>query len=664
MDALGYNNNEHIVLNGKIETSKMYVPFAQKKAKELLDLSQKLNTPLNKYFKIDNTTIRINIFGSKVLIIIDSLITETTTTTLPNYVNGVSHIAQPVNGSLHEFYKKGTVGFTDLSGYGITCNQNITNIGYPTSGKTQHAYVKASMYTGFMQYAVQNMLGLNEQIGYGFGFYNTDGLLLETSQPVYVNRQGDLYKYAVEGNIEFRAIKISNAGIYIKKVNHYIPTDHKFEVSQGEIMFGGWCNGISTEHNTYGFNLDTEYNTTFESNSIERWNKTLQMQFVGALKEKTFDIPDTLSTQIYDDGSVFQLADASFMSDFYSKTPFYNSCGWLFLETPSSVHLGVEDRGIYQKYTQLAFNTCHDSVNSYIYGLRIEYKKIYLSLEFRQSVEYATNPKYAENKLYIYEYTVSLHKLLIGKLSQPKSNNKSWVDGNSGLYFPDENLLNVKRFTDTPLGLVETSLAPVHIVEPEYGNSIVRSTEDSVINTYEAKGYTNIYLTMAGLMDLKIHPRKLSYVTKDIPLTSGSAVISISGHGLTNGDTAIANATGGGLTQFQTYYVVSVTSTGFGLADSPGGTAKTFTATTVINTTFSGPLIATFEDHDSNPFYKNIEDSLINYFGKRWLTNLSAGTLEVYLSPTEFYIKGFKFDSSGDSSYYGDVDLFTKDANL
>ena len=663
MDALGYNNNEHIVLNGKIETSKTYVPFAQKKAKELLSLSQSLNTPLNKYFKIDNTTIRINIFGSKILIIIDTLETATTTTTLPNYVNGIAHICQPVNGSLYEFYKKGTTGFTNLLGYDIPCNLSLIDMGYPTSGKTQHAYVKASMYTGFMQYAVQNMLGLNEQIRYSFDFINTDGLLVETSQPALIRQQYDTYSYAVENYIEFRAIKISSAGIYIKKVNHYIPTDHKFKLGS-EVMFQGWCNGISEEHNTFGFNIDTEYNTNFEAYYYDRWNKNGQMQFIGALKEKTFDIPDTLSDYIYDDGSVCQLADASYMSDFYSKKHFYRSCSWLFLETPSIVHLGVEDRGIYQKYTQLAFNTCHDNVNSYLYGLRIDYKKIYLSEEFRQSTEYATNPKYAENKLYVYEYSVSLHKLLVGKMTQPKSNNKSWVDGNTGIYFPDEDLLNVRRFENTPFGLVETNLAPVHIVEPEYGNSIVRSTEDSIVNTYEAKGYTNVYLTMAGLIDLKIHPRKLSFVTKDVPLTSGSSTISLAGNGLTNGDTGVALETDGGLTQFQTYYVVNATSSGFGLSDSPGGTAKTFTASSTISMTFTGNTIATFEDHDSNPFYKNIEDTLINYYGKKWLTNLSAGTLEIYLSPTEFYVKGFKFDSAGDSKYYGDVDLFTKDPNL
>lgn len=456
MNGSKYGTIEKIRILGDDTIAVMYLPFSRKKAKELIKFAEQFDNPvLSRLYKIDNDNVLVSIQLSFQIITI-TIQTEKVRKRKKLYRDGVSRYNVIKNGALKEFYSKDGTSFSDLVDYDISPNSFIQDLGYAVGDKTQYSFIHSGNYTGLMKYAIQNMLGINEQIGYKYGFYETDGLLLErvdfdTFLDTFQDKNNIIKAYyKKQKSIDLRNIKISQNGVFIRKAKNTVYPNVEFDYNNP-----GFCGQQSIgDINKFG----NFYQRVFTDNSY----------FQNILDKTDFIIPSKLSDYVYDDETTYQLLDSSVMSEFYSKQPFYNSCGWLFSPKVTESKSEFTERGLESTFVYNALNTCRDDTKSYLYCIRIICKHIYFSETFKQSNEYLTNEKYKEQKNYCFEYTASLHKLLEGRLATLETSGLSFLEGNSGLYLPDEQENKTKLFNinGLPRNLSrKLEFAPVHIIE-------------------------------------------------------------------------------------------------------------------------------------------------------------------------------------------------------
>jgi len=501
MDSSLIGTNEKLNIIGDYNTAVKYVPFARKKLKEIIESLKRLGLFFDrKFYILNDASITVEVRFNIGTITVESFVKKQEKK--EDYKDGITRINIPENFELKEFYGKDSNGFVNLPGYDIIPSSFLTDLGYDTTTKTQHSFIKASKYTGLMKYAIQNLLGQNKQIGYNFGFEETDGLLLESISYSINNQQlqGNTVYYQRQQEIQLRNIKISRDGVFIRKAsNKIIPN-------------------ITLDYNNPGFcclqdTNDTQFNSGGQIHENFRY-------FNQLLNKTDFNIPLELSDYIYDNETTYKLLDSTDLDEFYLKNSFFNSCGWLFTNDVSNYIEETTARGKEFEYTTNAFNTCFDTENSYLYGIQIKCRKVIFNDTFKASNEYQTNPKYIEQKNYIYEYTASLHKLLQGRLSNLTSSGLSFMEGNGGLYFPNEEENKCKSFTFGTLSLNETKIlefAPNYVINNKQEE--VSGTNDLSINGINIlekfpKTITAGAIKCSGVMDIDVgSSRYLNYDT-------------------------------------------------------------------------------------------------------------------------------------------------------
>ncbi len=494
MDSSLIGTNKKLNISGDYDTAVKYVPFARRKLTQLIDDTKRLGIFFDRrFFNLLDAKITIEVRFNIGIISIEG-IKETKEKTV-NYVNGLTRKNDIINEALREFYGREDTTFSDLLEHDIPPNSFVSDLGYDVGTKTQHSFIKPSKYSGLMKYAIQNLLGQNKEIGYNFGFNGTDGLLLESVKYSVEQEEinGSTLYYQKQQEVQLRNIKISSDGVFIRKaLNTLIPD-------------------VTLNYNNPGLGCRQDLtNIDFLDETIHQ-----DLRYFNQLLTKTdFIIPAELSDYVYDDETTYQLLNSTDMQQFYSKNPFFNSCGWLFSNTPTNYIEETTSRGKEFEYTVNAYNTCYDIAFTYLYGIQIKCRKIVFSDTFKQSSTYLTDPKYKEQKDYIYEYSASIHELLEGMNSNLSSSGLSWLEGNSGLYFPDEVENKCKNFSFGELVINESGFidfAPVYVVKSsvsDYSSETANISDISVNGINLLEKFPNIvevneHLTCVGVMDIK-----------------------------------------------------------------------------------------------------------------------------------------------------------------
>jgi len=404
------NYNEHLKITGDTSACLMYLPFARKTSKLLLQTAYDLGSySLTKNFNLGNVQIKVFVAGDQRHISLHGI--SQVNKSCGRYLSGLVRNCQSVPNvnQLNEYMDKDNMIWQNLNNFNIQPNTSIIELGYP-AGKTQHAYIKADMYTGFMRYAIQNLLGTDRQIGFKYGWKETDGILVETIGSLIINGGA----YYLQDVLDLRFIKISDKGVFVKKARHCLP----FNIELSETNTGV---------------IDNNYGSDYET-------------FVSLLENSSFDIPNStnLATEVLENYTTTELLSEVAMQEFYGngKLPLFNSCGWYFpMETIYTNDITSVPKGTRDLNVRLAFNTCHDGVKAYLYCLRINIYRTIYSSTYKLSQEYQDDPQTQYNPNCSYEYSVELLKVHDGDINT--------IQDKTGIFVPNENLNSMTQFTGT-----------------------------------------------------------------------------------------------------------------------------------------------------------------------------------------------------------------------
>ena len=294
-----------INLDGDKVACQKWLPFAYSKLAVQWDKFKKTKAVSSKSFKPDNQTTIICAVkpGGNKWIYIKSGSPDLS-------INGIirSSYIDYSSSSLHEYMDKNTpfpkkwiktpkLAIKPSDYFGFTNTGNLS----------QHAYIKASMYSGVMRKYMQIVLGTKIEHKFDYRWEKTHAFQF-TTVPTTINGKVD-FDFFKERH-QFWLVEIGRNGCYIARANIYIP---KFKNNS---------------------DLDS-------------------FPFIP----QTYEFPtgDALS-QAITDKNAFLIYSAAEMADFYQdSSPFFKECGWSSLSSSVDAYTGNTSG----QYT----NTCYRLVN-------------------------------------------------------------------------------------------------------------------------------------------------------------------------------------------------------------------------------------------------------------------------------------------------------------